>query len=1253
MNACARWFCRGLALAAVAVSGACGAGLITGAASSSGSGGSSSPEVAVQGVQAVLPLMPTAGTVRDFTVTNVQLAGADELQVRLEALGVVQPQANPAAVRDGSSSVVSFAIRTDRIVQAIGDPTTADVPALLSVWRQGLLVGEKVPVLLVRQPRAALTTDPEAGGDPPPDGLLNSAGDTVFVEVDGLVSPDADLQVLVTTSDPTGDPAGAVALVTRVATITKVHREDLAVPVVEAVLPANAYPDSAAIVVRDATAGDSTPAVAFYRPQIAQALRSQGPTTGGTRLTLVGTALVPYDATAASPASLLRFDRVHLRFRKYRSGPDSTYREVTLPPEDFLVAESGIDRLVFNMPASPDGRPGNVDIILEVDLDIDGDGAVDLTLSSTATDRFLYSNPDPIFGPRGAIFDSLPVTVAPIALDNAPVMPGDPEFAPDFAALTDAGGIASLQLLLAQQNGMFQPFGAPEPVADLESLAERNPRDLLVGDFNQDQVPDLFVVNSGIGIANHLVVLGQARPLPPLGAVHRIPAPPDSWRGRVADFDGDGLADVLLVPDPQSVGGQPHILKGLLSGDGTPMFGNPILVPVSHRSEAFEVADLDLDGHLDIAVVSGTQLQLTIAYGRPGITFDPVTTQSLTIPDYQPDPQSPAVGLHACADRDASGTPIGQSLGLVLAGVQPQPPSPPVVTVLRRGPGAEYRDPLSAETIFSPEPIGLSLAADIDREVVPEGPIELLVAGRDDPALVSLALLQFGPNGFITLPAGVETGAESPKQIRAMVFDRAIPATQASGEAKAVFIVHESEIDGEREKRMSTRLVRATTQFFDLRLLPPDSGDQLDLPIRDLVGGRFHSKPGENGSDVLDLALMSAGDVTDPSDSIVLIANDGFGGFPVLSTKMLWAGLLPGSLCLLPAQSPVMTGTTRNGLLFLNRDSTVGFWSHDPDGPDIQPVTATGASLRQFAADELLQSAPLDDESMIVLGDVNGDGADDLVALLSFARAVPGPMDSMLAVLLGKPAVAPGEFPFEMPTELTAVPTRTTSIALGDFAFPRGLELAIAVQGPAAGAQHGEYVQFFAFSASGQQGRMEPASQPGGPQVLFAGSTPTRVAVADFNGDGLDDLLVANASVDPELRLYRNTSFATPLGQVDVAGFVLSHDSPHALGVSGFPTELSLSDVNGDGSTDAVVFLYGTEIVDGLPQQRTRVATLLSSGAGDLGAPRYTSPTRIGVYDAPLSSDLGDWNLDGVPDLFLGWGQASGLNLRVLFGGTR
>src|SRR5690606_19029114 len=92
----------------------------------------------------------------------------------------------------------------------------------------------------------------------------------------------------------------------------------------------------------------------------------------------------------------------------------------------------------------------------------------------------------------------------------------------------------------------------------------------------------------------------------------------------------------------------------------------------------------------------------------------------------------------------------------------------------------------------------------------------------------------------------------------------------------------------------------------------------------------------------------------------------------------------------------------------------------------------------------------------------------------------------------------------------------------------------------------------------------------------------------------------------------------------------------------------------GDGNLDVVMV---TEFTSSSVPQRTRssVATYLTSGTGEVSDARFVSASRVGLFDERLSLDIGDWNRDGVPDLFLGWGlrALATVNLRVLLGGTK
>jgi len=1215
----------GIALLASGLAG-CGAGLFTGiAASSDGGRAGGAPELSAA---SIVPLAPAPGTFRSIVVANAQIAAAATLRVRIDANGVGDDQLTPQAAGQGGTTAIRFELSTPTILASVADPTAADLPATLSVFVDGRLVASPLPIVLARQPRASLQL---------PAGVtqrfVSPLGERVAVRVDGLLAAQiADVQLLVVTRDSNAAAtAGAPPpTVSRPGADLRFEAADGGVPVVSAILPGNAFPGRAEILVRDAVAGQSTRITnAWYRPDIVLALPGRGATTGGAVVTLIGSALVPF-AFPATGTPQLSFDDVELSFAK--GG-----RVTPLPREDFRTLESGVDRLVFTVPASPDGRPGQVDIVVRVQLD----GAV---AEVTASDEFLFANPDPFFGPRGIVLDQLPVRVAPILLDQAP----GTDAAPEFAVLSEQGGVAFLQLLLAQQNGMFLPFGGPRRIGDPEVAAERQPRDLCVGDFDADGVPDVLIANAGAATAVHHLVLGQASPLPPLGAVHRVSTPSGIVRSIAARFDADATPDVLLVPGSgASPGQQPMVMLARPLGSGLPAFTAPAAIAVrDFPYEACEVADFDGDGHLDIALVSGALGKLDVAWGGGDGTFPQVANLDFTVPGYTFDAGSAAVGLHACADG------AQQSLALVLAGLLSSfggGPTQPTVTLFRQGAPRVYAAPVANDTSVVPtEPIGRSLLANLDAV----GQIELVLAIRDEPQFVSLGLLQLQPaGGFVpilgSIEGGIVTGAESPRQIRALVFDRAFPVATAST-PKAVFVVHETEIDGARERRLSTRLVvdEGTGQP---RLLPPDAGATVNYRIERMAAGNFHPPPA-TGPRVRDLALARTV-ASAPTDAVQLVANDGFGGLPSLGNRVDFPGLLPDSLTLLPGAADGI-----DALAFCRDDSSLGVWRNDPNGAVVQAPDAVSTPLRAAVVDPVLQASALTDDSRVQRGDVDGDGIDDLVLLMRFVAGTPDEGQAAIALLRGKSAPAAGEFAFHVPTTVTMVHGNTSAIALGDFT--RGgvgeavrLELAVAVPQGSAGTD-GDHVRFLRYAAGAvpADDGFVPAAAPGGPQVLLAGSRPTLLAAADFDRDGSIDLLVACRG-DGALRLFRNTALPAPgASAVVVAAFVQALGSPWTL-APGEPTFLQLSDVDGDGNPDAVAF---TEELVGV-QRSTAVAVYLSSGAGDFNGPRFVSPSRVGNRNGRLSGDLGDWNRDGLPDLLFGWGTSGvgDINLRVLFGGTR
>ena len=1224
-----------LAMAAVLLSllTGCGAGLATslGASGGSGSGGAESrtPELSV--LTAPVPLVPQAGRTARVLISEADLSGETSLEVRLRA-GARQALQQILTVSVQNNATTITVLLDTAPLRAGIDPTVSDVAAQFEVFVAGAAVADPAPVLLVRQPVAELVVP---GGAPSL--KVSPLGGFVTMTVDGLLATDvADLSVVVGTRDPQSiDPRVRTV---RLATELSFEPSVNGLPTLRALIPGNDFPDQIEILVQDAVAGVSTVVSnAIYEPRIEFALPSQGPTTGGSLVTLIGKALVPYDFSTL-PAQL-DFDSITLSFEK--GG-----RVTELPAQDFRAADSALDRLVFTIPPSPDGRPGRVTIRLQV-VGLRADGST-FTTTFAADEEFLYANPDPFFGPRGAVLDETPVAAVPIRLDSAP----SSDAAPDFAILTEQGGVGFLQLLLAQQNGMFQPFATPRQVGNHQLDPQRNPRDLLVGDFNGDGVPDLFVVNEGGLTAEHMLVLGQTRPDPPLGGVEVIAAAPGSTSGRVADFDGDGLPDIVLVPGPQApVGQRPHVLfaTGLPQG---PRFAPPVELDVRDFAfEAYEIADLNDDGLFDLAFVSGAALKLDVIYSAGSRTFTAGDPLDFEVPGYAATTDSPAVGLHSCRNGPRP------ALGLVLAGAEASASTRPTVAVLPQQLEAgvwSFRSPLQAEVYTAPvEPIGQTLAADLDRGQAPGvSPVELVLGIRGEPTSVSLGLLQFNGTRFVPLLGSIIAGtaglAEAPVQIRELAFDAAFPSAGPGQQQKdAVFLVHEVDVDGVREKRLSTRLVDVPEVGAPI-LLPPDAGAILAFPIEGLVVGDFSDTAVGAQGRARDLALARS-EIPGQSAGVTIVLNDGFGGIPRLGVRLDAPGLLPKAVALLESN------VDYDRLVFVNRDSSVGYWFPDPDGSTQQFTSALSAPLRQLLG-PAYAAVELSDATRLRVGDINSDGLLDVVVMMVFE--VGAASEAKLALLMGKPVADPSVFPFFEPVELTDVHGNASSLALGDFApgpagAPAMLELAVTVPvGASPAAADGNHVVFFRsdVGAAGGPARLVRSYAAPSQQALLAGSGPSEIVAADFDADGRQDLLIACRG-DSTLRAFRNTFVpGGSVGEVDVGAFVEGLSSPYAM-APGVPTALSLSDVNGDGSPDAVAFVEQT-LLTGVRQ--STIAVYLSSGVGSFDSARFVSRTRSGDYDAALSGALGDWNRDGVPDLLIGWGiLEQSVNLRVLFGGTR
>src|SRR5262249_42858225 len=220
-----------------------------------------------------------------------------------------------------------------------------------------------------------------------------------------------------------------------------------------------------------------------------------------------------------------------------------------------------------------------------------------------------------------------------------------------------------------------------------------------------------------------------------------------------------------------------------------------------------------------------------------------------------------------------------------------------------------------------------------------------------------------------------------------------------------------------------------------------------------------------------------------------------------------------------------------------------------------------------------------------------GDGVQDLA--VANEGTPPSFTGGNVSVLLGN-----GDGTFQGAVNFGAG-TNTVSVAVGDFNGDGVQDLAVAnvVTLP----------NSFDSSVSVLLGNGDGTFQSA---VNFgAGRAPVSVAVGDFNGDGVQDLAVANAV---------SNDVSVLLGNGDG-----TFQSAVNFGAGTNTVSVAVADFNGDGVQDLAVANGSSFMVSGM----------LGKGDGTVQASRNY---RIEGFEGSQSVAVGDFNGDGVQDLAVG-----------------
>jgi hypothetical protein len=277
------------------------------------------------------------------------------------------------------------------------------------------------------------------------------------------------------------------------------------------------------------------------------------------------------------------------------------------------------------------------------------------------------------------------------------------------------------------------------------------------------------------------------------------------------------------------------------------------------------------------------------------------------------------------------------------------------------------------------------------------------------------------------------------------------------------------------------------------------------------------------------------------------------------------------------------------------------------------------------------------DDEFIAVGDVNGDGHADIVVVGSnvsvllnngdgtFQNAIISPMHDTLAsrsgfalgdvngdgrldivtasdgigVLLGN-----GDGTFRLPYFITSGNQGPRGLVLADLRGTGTLDLATVSFFTQCDPETGECVDYGTVSV--RFGTGDGFFQPS--RDYDIGGATSTIAVGDFNGDGIPDLVTGNG-----FSTLRPISLSVLLGNGDG-----TFQRPIYSSLSGAPSSLVAADFNRDGLSD---------VAAALPFNNA-VTVALSNGDGTFGE-RLNLP--INRY--PYALVTADFNSDGFPDL--------------------
>lgn len=261
-------------------------------------------------------------------------------------------------------------------------------------------------------------------------------------------------------------------------------------------------------------------------------------------------------------------------------------------------------------------------------------------------------------------------------------------------------------------------------------------------------------------------------------------------------------------------------------------------------------------------------------------------------------------------------------------------------------------------------------------------------------------------------------------------------------------------------------------------------------------------------------------------------------------------------------------------------------------------TTPPGASTPSFATQQTFAAGST--PQSVAVADVNGDGKPDLI--------IADSKDQQVSVLLNTTTTGASTLTFAARQSFSTPPTP-----------PNRNAPVCVVMADVNGDGRPDIVA--SNEDSNNVSVLLNTTTPGASTASFAaqqsfatGSAAAAVAVADVNGDGKPDLVVANSS-DNDVSVLLNTTAP--------GASMPSFAAQQTFAVGSFPLKVAAADVNGDGKPDVIV----------MNEDSSDVSVLLNTTVPGASAPSFAAQQTFAAGSVPVAMTAADVNGDGKPDV--------------------